>query len=407
MNENRTIYTVSQINEYVYQLLNSNPILRNVSISGEISGFKHHSSGHMYFQLKDENAVISCVMFRFDAMGLDFKPSDGQSVIVSGSISVYQRDGKYQMYVKQMEKQGAGDLYAEFLRLKDKLAKEGLFDESHKKQIPFLPRCVGVVTSKTGAAFRDIENIIRRRYPKMDIMLCPVAVQGKGAGKDIADGIYYMNELKRNGNAIDVLIVGRGGGSTEDLWCFNEECVARAIYESEIPIISAVGHEVDFTISDFVADLRAPTPSAAAELCVPEYEELYYTVSQMSDSIVNAIKNDIKSKRTRIEDKLDTGLSKLVKNNVEIHRMHLNNMKSDMERAVNSYHANSMLKLDSVMSKLKYLNPENVLERGYAIVKHNGKYINDVDNLEIDDSIDIMFKNGKVFADIKGIEEKF
>lgn len=250
---------VSELNGYIKNIIDGDEMLANVYIKGEISNFKRHYSGHLYFTLKDETSLIKCVMFKSYTNYLNFEPKDGMSVVILGSVSVFERDGVYQVYAKGMEPEGVGALYKAYEKLKAKLSEEGLFDEAHKKPIPILPRAIGVVTSKTGAVIRDIINVTTRRLPNVNIILYPAAVQGEGAAQTIVNGIKYFNKAKN----VDTIIIGRGGGSLEDLWPFNEEITARAIYESEIPIISAVGHETDFTIADFVADLRAPTPSAA------------------------------------------------------------------------------------------------------------------------------------------------
>ena len=262
--------SVSELNEYARRLLASDPLLRNLEVSGEISGYKHHYSGHRYFTLKDSGARVQCVMFRQDGMSLDFEPCDGMKVTVKASASIFVRDGSYQLYVNSMQKSGLGDLYARFEELKSKLMAEGLFDAARKREIPLLPKKIGLVTSETGAAVRDMIRVARRRNPNIGILIAPCAVQGAAAVPEIVRSIRRLNE---NGEC-DVLLVGRGGGSIEDLWAFNEEAVARAIASSRIPVISCVGHEIDFTIADFVADLRAPTPSAAAEMAVPVYSEI-------------------------------------------------------------------------------------------------------------------------------------
>ena len=273
------VLSVTQLNEYVSTLIRNDMLLGSVSIRGEISGFKRHSSGHIYFSMKDESSVVRCVMFRQNAMSLDRSIGDGMQVTASGYASLYTRDGQFQFYVKSIEREGEGELYRRFAMLKTRLEAQGLFAKEHKKPIPMLPKCLGVVTSATGAAIQDIINITRRRYPAMDILLSPASVQGAGAAKEIADAIRLLDG---SGKA-DVIIVGRGGGSIEELWAFNEEIVAKAIYACKTPIVSAVGHETDFTIADFAADLRAPTPSAAAELCVPEYEALNDELEYMRD----------------------------------------------------------------------------------------------------------------------------
>ena len=256
--------SVTDLNKYIKDKVDGDEFLNNVLVKGEISNFKDHYTGHKYFTLKDENSLIKCVMFKSYAMHLNFVPKDGMKVMILGSVSVFERDGVYQIYAKAMRQDGLGSLYEAYEKLKADLEKEGLFDEAHKKKIPFMPNTIGVLTSNTGAVIRDIINVSTRRNPNVHIRLYPVPVQGPGAAEKIANGIKFMNE----NHLADVLIIGRGGGSLEDLWPFNEEIVARAIYDSEIPIISAVGHETDFSISDFVADLRAPTPSAAAELAL-------------------------------------------------------------------------------------------------------------------------------------------
>ena len=267
--------TVTELNMYVKDKVAEDEFLNSVLVKGEISNFKHHYTGHMYFTLKDENSLIKCVMFKSSTVTLNFAPKDGMKVIVLGTVGVYERDGVYQIYCKAMQEDGMGSLYVAFEKLKAKLEQEGLFDESHKKKIPFMPKIIGVLTSNTGAVIRDIINVSTRRNPNVYIRLLPVPVQGEGAAEKIVKAIELMNEKK----LADCLILARGGGSLEDLWPFNEEIVARAIYYSELPIISAVGHETDFTIADFVADLRAPTPSAAAELVVTDISELEYNIN--------------------------------------------------------------------------------------------------------------------------------
>ena len=282
--------SVTELNRYIKDKVAEDEFLNAVLVKGEISNFKHHYTGHMYFTLKDENSLVKCIMFKSQTATLKFMPKDGMKVIIFGTVSVFERDGVYQIYAKSMQEDGVGDLYKAYEELKAKLEKEGLFDESHKKKIPFMPNVVGVLTSNTGSVIRDIINVSTRRNPNVYIRLLPVPVQGEGAGDKIAKAIRFMNENK----LADVLIIGRGGGSLEDLWPFNEEVVARAIYDSEIPIISAVGHETDFSISDFVADLRAPTPSAAAELAVADVDDIYYTLDTYNVRLKNALKRQQK-----------------------------------------------------------------------------------------------------------------
>ena len=289
--------SVTEVNRYIKDKVATDDFLNNVFIKGEISNFKHHYTGHMYFTLKDENSLIKCIMFKSSAATLKFVPKDGTKVVAYGSVSVYEKDGIYQLYCKSMKEDGIGDLYTAYEELKRKLSLEGLFDEKHKKRIPFMPKVIGVLTSNTGAVIRDIINVSTRRNPNVNIRLLPVPVQGDGAGSKIADGIKFMNENK----LADVLIIARGGGAIEDLWPFNEEVVARAIYDSKIPVISAVGHETDFTIADFVADLRAPTPSAAAELAVTNIEDLENTINTYKNRLKIALKKKTEVMKLRFE----------------------------------------------------------------------------------------------------------
>ena len=282
---------VSEANSYIKRILINDPILCNLKIKGEISNFKVHSSGNVYLSLKDQNSKINCVIFRND-YDRNLNLENGTKVIASGYISVYERDGSYQLYIKHIEIAGIGNLYIEFNKLKEKLQKEGLFDYKYKKPIPKIPKSIGVVTSPTGAVIRDIINVTKRRYPKVHIKLYPVKVQGEGAKDEICEGIRFFNEIHK----VDTIIIGRGGGSIEDLWAFNEEEVARCVFESKIPIISAVGHEIDFTICDFVSDMRAPTPSAAAEIATPDVDDLYFKLenikSRMNKSLTNIVNYD-------------------------------------------------------------------------------------------------------------------
>jgi exodeoxyribonuclease VII large subunit len=294
---NERVFTVTEINNYIKYLMQNDMLLSHLYVKGEISNFKHHTSGHAYFTLKDADSRIKCVMFKGSASKLKFVPEDGCAVILRGYFSIYERDGQYQLYVEDMIPEGTGSLYKAYEQLKKKLSELGYFDEAKKKKLPFMPQTVGIVTSPTGAAVRDIISIIKRRCPCINIYLYPVQVQGAGAEKEIAEGIRYFNT---KGN-VDVMIIGRGGGSIEELWAFNEEIVAKAIYESSIPVISAVGHETDFTIADFTADLRAATPSAAAELAVPDKQSLMSKVSQYQYALNSSMTNYINSKRVRVE----------------------------------------------------------------------------------------------------------
>ena len=353
------IATVSQINGYIKKILDSNIILNDIWIKGEISNFKLHYSGHMYITLKDEGGVLKAVMFKSAASGLNFKPEDGMKVLARGRISVYEAGGSYQLYIEEMIPDGVGELYIAYEQLKKRLEEEGLFRDEHKKPIPQFPEKVGVITAATGAAVRDIINVITRRYPHAEIILYPSLVQGAGAASNIAKGISYFNEH----NMVDVIIAGRGGGSIEDLWAFNEEIVARSIFSSKIPIISAVGHETDFTIADFVADLRAPTPSAAAEIAVPSQLELVSRVMVDKSRITNAMIKRIDAERK----KLKSLKVKNPKDTIMDSYQKVDNLYKQVEK-------NFMIKLmwgkdqlGTLAAKLDALSPLKVMARGYAI----------------------------------------
>ena len=386
--------TVSQLNEYVNGLLKSDSLLSHVCVSGEISGFKRHSSGHLYFSIKDEGALVRCVMFRQNAFSLDFSPQDGQSVLIYGSVSIYVKDGQYQLYVTAMERQGEGELYRRFMLMKTRLEAKGYFDEGHKKPIPHLPRCVGIITSPTGAAIQDIINITRRRFPSMNMLLYPVRVQGEGAAEEIAKAIYAMNLIKK----ADVLIVGRGGGSMEDLWPFNEEIVAKAIYESEIPIVSAVGHETDFSIADFTADLRAPTPSAAAELCVPEYARLYGDIVSAQSYISDQCHKEMDNLKQRLSGIRDSAAFSMTRHRLEILSRAVETQRDNMSTMLRSELINAIHSIEKQQSRLNALSPEAVLERGYGLVQQDGVFVGSADELKEKQKALLIMKNGR--ADI-------
>ena len=298
--------SVSDLNKYIKDKIANDENLNNILVKGEISNFKHHYTGHMYFTLKDEKSLIKCIMFKSYAQKLNFEPKDGMKVYIFGAVSVFERDGIYQIYAKVMEQDGLGDLYTKYQELKKELEEKGLFDESHKKKIPMMPRVIGVLTSQTGSVIRDIINVSTRRNPNVYIRLLPVPVQGEGAAEKIAYGIEYMNKNE----LADVLILARGGGSLEDLWPFNEEIVANSIYNSKIPIISAVGHETDFSISDFVADLRAPTPSAAAELAVPDIYELKQKINTYQNRLKMSLSKKLEIMKLRYDKCMSSSVFK-------------------------------------------------------------------------------------------------
>ena len=384
--------SVTELNRYIKDKVATDDFLNNVFIKGEISNFKHHYTGHMYFTLKDENSLIKCIMFKSSTATLKFVPKDGTKVIAYGSIAVYEKDGIYQLYCKSMKEDGIGDLYTKYEELKRKLSLEGLFDEKHKKKIPFMPKVIGVLTSNTGAVIRDIINVSTRRNPNVYIRLYPVAVQGDGAGEKIAEGIKYMNEE----HLADVLIVARGGGSIEDLWLFNEEVVARAIYDSEIPVISAVGHETDFTIADFVADLRAPTPSAAAELAVTNIEDLENTINLYKNRLKIALRKKTEIMRLRYEKCMSSRFYKDPYQILNDYYILIDRKLKSMENSVTQKLKDSKINAAKVITKLDTLSPLKTLARGYSIVAdENENVISSVKDLKSGDIINLKFKDGE------------
>lgn len=389
--------SVSELNDYVRRLLAGDALLRNVEVTGEISGYKHHISGHRYFSLKDSGARVQCVMFRQNAMGLDFKPEDGMRVTVCASASLYPRDGSYQLYVNQMRKSGVGDLYLKFEALKEKLAREGLFDPAIKQDLPMMPRYIGIATSRTGAALRDMVRIARRRNSNVGIIIAPCAVQGADAAGEIVEAIRALNADGRP----EVILVGRGGGSIEDLWAFNEEIVARAIAASEIPVISCVGHETDFTIADFVADVRAATPSMAAEIAVPVAAELRRSMNISLKRVASALSQGNQLRRAQLA-RICT--SALLKNPaealIESRRKQLNTLYEECCSAQLQRRQTARVRLEKACAKLEALNPEGVLERGYACVLGEHGVISSAGELTEDMRVRIRFRDGRADAQI-------
>ncbi|MDU4934161.1 MAG: exodeoxyribonuclease VII large subunit [Peptostreptococcaceae bacterium] len=392
---------ISEANSYIKRILVNDPILYNLKVKGEISNFKVHSSGNVYLSLKDENSKLNCVIFKSNYdKNLELK--NGIKVIASGYISVYERDGSYQLYINSIEIEGVGNLYIEFSKLKEKLSKEGLFDPNYKKSIPTIPKSIGVITSPTGAVIRDIINVIKRRYPKVAVKLYPVTVQGDKSADNICEGIRFFNDMKN----VDTIIVGRGGGSIEELWSFNEEIVAREVFKSEIPIISAVGHETDFTICDFVSDMRAPTPSAAAEIATPSLLDLEYKLNnirnRMNRSLINQVQIDehrLKSVLERINNYLK---SYTIKDNIiQLDKIYdkitfevENNLNIEKERLMN------------MGAILHNLSPLATIDRGYSIVQKEGKVINSIKEIEFKDDIDIVLKDGSIECVVEKIINK-
>lgn len=389
--------SVSELNRYIKEKFDNDEFFANVLIEGEISNFKHHYTGHMYFTLKDETSLIKCIMFKTYTGHLDFVPKDGMKVMILGSVSVFERDGTYQLYAKAMKQLGKiGDLRAAYEELKAKLEKEGLFASSHKKPIPMMPQTIGVLTSNTGAVIRDIINVSTRRNPKVHIRLYPVPVQGEGAGAKIAEGIRFMNEH----HLADVLIVARGGGSLEDLWPFNEEIVARAIYASEIPVISAVGHETDFTIADFVADLRAPTPSAAAELAVSNIDELEKKLYQYQNRFAQALVKKVELMKLRYEKCMKSRVFTQPLQKIQEQYMLIDNRIKTMEYSIMQKLQQEKANTQNLILKLDALSPLKTLARGYSIVLKQGKAIKSVKELKKEDEIEIRMQDGKTKAKI-------
>ncbi len=416
---NKEYLTVSQLTKYIKYKLDNDVNLREVYLKGEISNFKAHTRGHFYFTIKDEGSRINAVMFASSASKVKFTPEDGMKILVTGRISVYEATGGYQIYVNEMMEDGVGNLYVAFEQLKKKLASEGLFDEARKKRIPKIPERVGVITAPTGAAIKDIISTINRRFPLTEVILLPSLVQGEGAKEDIVRQIKRAEDYN-----LDVLIVGRGGGSIEDLWAFNEEIVARAIFECPIPIISAVGHEIDFTIADFVADLRAPTPTGAAEIAVPNKTDVINYINQLNLRSRKAVGTILELKKKKLDsikghyilnnpldlysakiqklDYLTESLVKNYKNIIDKEKIKLNNIKT------RPLFSNPLVILDKtkqkytlLLGKLDALSPLKTLERGYGIIKLDDKAVTSIEDLKKDDLINIELKDGSKEAIIK------
>ena len=416
--------SISAITRYLKSRFDSDTNLQRVYLKGEISNFKAHSSGHFYFSLKDEGSKINAIMFRSSTSKVLFKPVDGMKVLVSGRISLYEAMGSYQIYVDDMQEDGVGNLYVAFEELKKKLSSEGLFDEKYKKKIPKIPKRVGVITAPTGAAIRDILTTIKRRFPICETILFPTLVQGDSAKDDIVRNIKRASDYD-----LDVLIVGRGGGSIEDLWAFNEEIVARAIFECDIPIISAVGHEIDFTISDFVADLRAPTPTAAAELAVPNMIDLKKHINELkirlNESInkkvnysklyLDSIKNSFVIKNPMIMfdnrrqnlDLIYDKLNSLILKNVDVQNERLLRIKKSFVISNPSFlYKDEKNKLYNIISKLELLNPLNVLSRGYSITYNGDKTLKSIKDVKKSDMICVKVLDGLIDAEVVSVKEE-
>ena len=375
--------TVTQITSYLKFIIEEDEDLRNVSVRGEISNYKFHSSGHIYFTLKDENAKIKCVMFRSYASRLLFKLEDGMKVIVDGYISIYEKEGQYQFYCFQIQPDGIGSLYLKFEQLKNKLLSEGLFDEERKKPLPFFPQKIGVITSPTGAVIKDIMNVSKRRFNGIDIIIYPSKVQGDDAGDSIVSGIEYFNKR----SDIDVVIIARGGGSIEELWPFNEEKVARAVAKSSKVIVSAVGHETDYTLCDFAADVRASTPSHAAEIVIPSYDELKYKIDSIENTINNLIRSCIDEKNIKYGEVVHLLSLNSPKNQVSQYMQYIDTISSKLIYYEKGIISNSSNEFSILMNKMDTLSPIKAFNRGYSIVKKNDFVVNSIEHIEINDTI--------------------
>ena len=399
----KQVLSITQINEYIRSRLDVDPLLTNVAVRGEISNYKLYPSGHHYFTLKDEASALKCVMFKGNALRLRFRPENGMKIIAMGKISVYPRDGAYQLYCSAMAMDGVGDLHAAFEALKKKLAAQGLFDPAHKKPIPKFPGTIGIVTSSAGAAVHDMLRILKKRYPLTRVCLLPVRVQGVEAPGEIAAAIRYANHHQ----LADLLIVGRGGGSIEDLWAFNDEQVAYAIYESQIPVISAVGHEPDVTISDYVADLRAATPSNAAELAVPDKEALEQTLDGMASAMATALNRQIKSARQHLNVLSASPALRSPTGYLDQKKKTLELLKNRLVSAQNTTINRSKQRYIALTAKLDAMSPLKVLTRGYAMAQmSDGSVLRSVQQVELGERITVSLNDGKLSATVMDKEER-
>lgn len=394
--------SVSELNKYIKDMVSRDIILSGLWVKGEISNFKSHYSGHFYFTLKDDKSVLKCVMFKSHSLSITFKPEDGMKVLIRGYISVFERDGQYQLYAEEMQPDGVGALYIAFEQLKQKLAAEGLFSEARKRKLPYMPGSIGVITSSTGAVVRDIINILSRRFYHVNIKVYPVQVQGEPAAGQISRALRRLNEL---GN-VDVIIVARGGGSLEELWAFNEEIVARSIFESKIPVISAVGHETDFTIADFVADVRASTPSAAAELVMPERSVVENQLDGLKMRLRNAISKKTAMERLALKRLAESTIFRQPFNKIYQERMHLDVQKRYMQKSLTLLNNEYRNKLAVLAARLDTLSPLSSLDRGYSIVRSvkDDTLVKSVHSVQVGDGIEIFLTDGRLHCKVEGIK---
>ena len=397
------VLSITQVNEYIRTKMDADPLLMGIAVRGEISNYKLYPSGHHYFTLKDEGGALKCVMFKGNAVRLRFRPANGMKIIAMGRITVFPRDGAYQLYCTAMAMDGVGDLYAAFEQLKEKLARDGLFDPAHKRQIPRYPAVIGIVTSSAGAAVHDMLRILNKRFPLAKVRLFPVRVQGVEAPPEIVGAIRYANRFR----LADVLIVGRGGGSIEDLWAFNDERVARAIFDSKIPVISAVGHEPDVTISDLVADLRAATPSNAAELVVPDQDALCQTLDSMSGMMASALDRQIKTARTHLAMLADSHCLKSPTGYLDNRRKGLQHLQTRLAAAQNGIISRSRHRYIGCVAKLDAMSPMKVLTRGYSMAQLvDGTVVHSVSQVEKGSVLTLSVSDGQITAAVKDKEER-
>lgn len=398
--ENKQIFSVSNVNKYIKMVFDKDPFLSYVAIKGEITNFKAHSSGHLYFTLKDETSTIKCVMFKSAAQNLKVKLQDGAAVVVMGSVSVYDVGGTYQVYVKSITLDGIGELFAKYEELKKKLEAEGLFSPIYKKKIPFMPNRVGVITSPTGAVIRDIINVSTRRFSKVNLLLFPAAVQGEMVGSTVISGLRYFNKTK----SVDVIIIARGGGSFEDLFGFNDESLAREIFASEIPVVSAVGHETDFTICDFVSDLRAPTPSAAAELVYPSEMEITSKLDTLNLRLRSGMTNILARRKQYLESVTKGRLEKTPLDMIARYRLMTDNLEKHLESVADKVVVGCKTKFEKQVALLDSLSPLKTMSRGYSVTCNNeGKLISKVSDIAIGESICVRVTDGKINAKVESI----
>lgn len=399
--ENRQVISVTELNSYIKSLLDDNPLLKRIAVKGEISNYRPNSSGHLYFTLKDEGSAIRCVMFKASAQKLSFTPENGMKVIAVGSISAFVRDGQYQLYLSSLTPDGVGDLYVAFEQLKQRLGAEGLFDPAKKKPIPRYPRMIALVTSPTGAAIRDMLRILKKRYPIARVLVVPVKVQGVGAAEEIAEAITYLNTKRY----IDVIIAGRGGGSIEDLWCFNEEIVARAIAASKIPVVSAVGHEPDVTIADYAADLRAATPSNGAELTTPDAAELTMRLNERQVLLARQMTARIDALAKRLEAIGEKRVYASPVNYIDEKRMALDYLVNRFQHVGEKVLTAGQHRLANAAARLDAMSPLKVLGRGYAIaMREDGSAVRRATDLSVGDSVSVRFAEGKANCEVTAIE---